>query len=821
MKAVIYARYSSDNQREESIEGQLRECMAYCKKNDITVLRTYIDRAMSAKTDHRPDFQRMIKDSAKGLFDVIIVWKLDRFARNRYDSAHYKAQLRKYGVKVLSATENISDGPEGIILESMLEGMAEYYSAELSEKVIRGHTENALKCKYNGGTPTFGYIIDKDMQYQIDPCTAPAVLEMFTMYDKGATMKEIVAYMSERGVTTVRGKKIDLNFMARLLKNRKYIGEYSYRHIVTPNGIPAIVPQDLFDRVQQRLAVNRKAPARHKAEDDYLLTTKLFCGTCGAMMVGESGTSSSKGRKYHYYRCVNTKKHRACDAKHKTVRKLPLENAVVNAVMAKIMDDNFAEYVADAVMDIQSRESSVLPALRKQLEEAESGITNMLNAIQMGIINASTKQRLDELEERKKDIELQIIQEEMKHPAVSREDVIYFVCRFRSLDTSKLDARRRLIDSFVNAVTIFDDYILITFNYKEGETRIDFADIESSDLQSVGGPKRKTVKCQSLHGFSCIPNGLRLFFLRNIRSVLFRFFLCFKSKLLTGFLCPNEKPASPVVQFRLRRRRVRILFSLLHVHKPLLHHQRHLFPGGKATGPGPVGDAGGLGLLQAGLGPVAGRQLVPLCLGGGQLLPDDGAHLLFRQIPFAPLHRRRNSGPKIVHADPVPAPPVHHVGVVGRNAPGIALAVAQHHPVGLWVQMIELTQIRRQLHGGLIRRPKIALVSQVVLADLKGNVGVVAAAPAVPPTHIPGQGLIGTHRAVRRLADHGVDAGPHAALIPVPAAGCAQPPVIRGEIPPEPRVVGPRAVDHHPTGPDGPSPKVTVVVGQQGLVQPH
>ena len=428
---------------------------------------------------------------------------------------------------MLSATENISDGPEGIILESMLEGMAEYYSAELSEKVIRGHTENALKSKYNGGTPTFGYVIDKDMQYQIDPRTAPAVLEMFTMYDKGATMKEIVAYMSERGVTTVRGKKIDLNFMARLLKNRKYIGEYSYRHIVTPNGIPAIVPQDLFDRVQQRLAVNRKAPARHKAEDDYLLTTKLFCGTCGAMMVGESGTSSSKGRKYHYYRCVNTKKHRACDAKHKTVRKLPLENAVVNAVMAKIMDDNFVEYVADAVMDIQSRESSVLPALRKQLEEAESGITNMLNAIQMGIINASTKQRLDELEERKKDIELQIIQEEMKHPAVSREDVIYFVCRFRSLDTSKLDARRRLIDSFVNAVTIFDDYILITFNYKEGETRIDFADIESSDLQSVGGPA-KSLENVSFQGF----------------------FATFKSKTCSAKMRENSKSAQKSAQLR-------------------------------------------------------------------------------------------------------------------------------------------------------------------------------------------------------------------------------------------------------------------------------
>ena len=206
------------------------------------------------------------------------------------------------------------------------------------------------------------------------------------------------------------------------------------------------------------------------------------------MMVGESGTSASKGRKYHYYRCVNTKKQKSCNAKHKSIRKTPIENAVVNAVMAKVMDDNFVEYIADTVMDIQTRESSVLPALRHQLEETERGITNMLNAIQMGIINASTKQRLDELEDRKADIELQIIQEEMKHPMLTREDVTYWICRFRTLDVSKLEERRRLIDSFVNSVTVFDDYILITFNYKEGEERLDFTDIESSDLQSVGGP---------------------------------------------------------------------------------------------------------------------------------------------------------------------------------------------------------------------------------------------------------------------------------------------------------------------------------------------
>ena len=487
---VIYARYSSDNQREESIEGQLRECRAYAERNDMKIIGSYIDRALSAKTDARPQFQKMIQDSNAHRFQFVLVWKLDRFSRNRFDSAYYKRALSKNNVKVISATEPISNTPEGIMLESMLEGMAEYYSAELSEKVIRGHTENALKCKYNGGTPTFGFIIDKEKCYQIDPHTAPVVLESFTRYANGATMKEVMQYLVESGFTTVRGRKIDLNFIARLLKNRKYIGEYSYRHIVTPGGIPAIVPQDLFDRVQQRLETNRKAPARHKAEDDYLLTTKLFCGTCGAMMVGESGTSASKGRKYHYYRCVNTKKHKTCAAKHKSVRKLPLENAVVNATMAKVMNDDFVEYIADAVMDLQGKESSELPALRQQLAETERGIENMLNAIQMGIINQSTKQRLDELEERKKEIELHIIQEEIKKPMLSREDVTFWICRFRKLDVSKLDERRRLIDSFVNSVTIFDDHILITFNYKEGETRLDFKDIESSDLQSVGGPCR-------------------------------------------------------------------------------------------------------------------------------------------------------------------------------------------------------------------------------------------------------------------------------------------------------------------------------------------
>ena len=243
MTGAIYARYSSDNQREESIDGQLRECKAFAAKNDIQIVGTYIDRALSAKTDNRPDFQRMIKDSEKHTFDVIIVWKLDRFARNRYDSAHYKAILMRNDVRVVSATEAISQGAEGIILESVLEGMAEYYSAELSEKVIRGQTENAYKCKFNGGTIPFGYIIDKENNFQLNPETAPFVLSAYEMYDDGKTMSEIAENFNSKGLRNTRGTKFNINAISKILRNRRYIGEYKYRDITIPDGIPAIVPK--------------------------------------------------------------------------------------------------------------------------------------------------------------------------------------------------------------------------------------------------------------------------------------------------------------------------------------------------------------------------------------------------------------------------------------------------------------------------------------------------------------------------------------------------------------------------------------------------
>ena len=231
MRGVIYARYSSDNQREESIEGQIRENTAYADKNGITIVGHYIDRALSAKTDNRPEFQRMINDSAKKKFDVVIVWKLDRFSRNRYDSAKYKAMLRKNDVKVVSATESISEGAEGIILESVLEGMAEYYSADLAEKVSRGMTENALKARFNGGQIPLGFVIDDEHHYQIDPEKAPLVIEMFRRYAGGESITDIIEDLNARGIRTSQGNRFNKNSLARIFANRRYIGEYAYKGI--------------------------------------------------------------------------------------------------------------------------------------------------------------------------------------------------------------------------------------------------------------------------------------------------------------------------------------------------------------------------------------------------------------------------------------------------------------------------------------------------------------------------------------------------------------------------------------------------------------
>ncbi|WP_329607185.1 recombinase family protein [Faecalibacterium prausnitzii] len=484
MTAVIYARYSSDNQREESIEGQIRECTAYAEKNGITVVKHYIDRALSAKTDNRPDFQQMIKDSEKRLFDIVLVWKLDRFARNRYDSAHYEYQLERNHVKLVSATEPISDSPAGIMVKSMLTGMAEYYSAELSEKVVRGMTENVLKGKYNGGTIPIGFKVDEEKFFQVDPLKALFVVEAFQRYNDGATMKELMNWLNDSGVTTNRNQKFTYNSVQTLLTNKRYIGENHFKDIVMPDSIPAIVDKDLFEEVQLKIKKNSRAPAHHKAEDDYLLTTKLFCGMCGAMMFGECGTGRNKVV-HHYYKCATAKRFKTC--KKKTVRKEWLEDLVIAETMKLIQDDAVIDAIVAEVMELQDQENTTLPLLEKQMREVENGIENMLNAIQAGVLTNSTKSRLEKLEAQQKELEVRIAEEKIARPRLSENQVRFWLTRFRKLDPNVKSHRETLINTFVNAVYLYDEKVLITFNYKDGTKTITFDEIAAKDAPEGNG----------------------------------------------------------------------------------------------------------------------------------------------------------------------------------------------------------------------------------------------------------------------------------------------------------------------------------------------
>ena len=246
---------------------------------------------------------------------------------------------------------------------------------------------------------------------------------------------------------------------------------------------------NLFNKVQEKLAKNKKAPARHKAEESYLLTTKLYCGKCGALMFGESGVSHT-GKMYTYYKCAAAKKKKTCDKK--AVRKQWLEDLVVNETMKLVEDDASMNAIIAKVMELQNQESADLPIYEKQLKETEVGITNMLNAIQMGILTSSTKERLEALEEQRKELQARIAEERLAKPKMKEEFVRFWLLRFRKLDMTQPEQRQALVDTFINAIYLYDDKVLITFNYKEGTETITFGEAvkaeKSSDMSARGAP---------------------------------------------------------------------------------------------------------------------------------------------------------------------------------------------------------------------------------------------------------------------------------------------------------------------------------------------
>ncbi|MFT3952742.1 MAG: recombinase family protein [Oscillospiraceae bacterium] len=485
MNAVIYARYSpGPQQTETSIEGQLRECSAYAKKLGITIVNTYTDSAQSGHTDNRLEFQKMLRDSKSGLFDAVIVWKVNRFGRNREEIIFNKVRLKKNGVKVLYAAESIPEGKDGVLLESLLEGLAEYQWHSIREDVIRGMREGAFNCKYNGAGLALGFAVDSEKHYQIDPDNAEIVRQIFRMYDGGDSVTNIIGYLNSRGVKTSRGNPFSHMGIARILQNQQYIGVYRWQDISILDGIPKIVDPELFERVQERMNKRKKAPARPRM-DDFLLTSKLFCGNCQGAMAGDSGTGKS-GRKWYYYTCLHRKRNHTCDKR--SVKKDDLENLVVKTTAEYILRDDMIDYIADLVMTTQENElndTSMLEYYEKQLRETETAIKNIMRAIEQGIITSTTRDRLVELEESKRIIAVEIAKEQIVHPKFEKDQIVFYLESFRGGDVDDKEYQRKIIDTFVHKIILYDGKIVITFNYSgtDNEVSVDMIDKSAADAE--------------------------------------------------------------------------------------------------------------------------------------------------------------------------------------------------------------------------------------------------------------------------------------------------------------------------------------------------
>ena len=466
-KAVVYARYSSHNQREESIEGQLRDAYAYAERNGYDIIAEYADQAKSGKSDQRPEFQRMLKDAEKKQFTVVLVWKQDRFMRNRYESATDKMKLKKNGVRVVSVMESISDTPEGIIMEGLLESMAEYYSANLSQNIKRGMRENLQKGKLSGHPAPYGYKLADGKLLQ-DETAAPIVRYIFEEYASGKTKKEIFDVLRARGVKSPKGRELSASSYAKLLENPAYCGKVVQMGIEVDCVPDPIISEELFLRVQERVKARKRAPAASKAKEEYLLQGKCFCGLCGSTMAGECGYGNH-GIMYHYYSCHARKKHRRC-SKHNE-RKEALEDLVVRAGVQFIRGEASLDLIADAVVASYEKEygTKQIADLERQHNRIECDLNNVIDAIAQtpAFAQARLIERLSQMEKKRDEIQKEIAQLKLSQPLrLTKDEIKDWLRKFSAGDVRDPDFRRWVVDVLISAVYVYDDKIVVFYSLR-------------------------------------------------------------------------------------------------------------------------------------------------------------------------------------------------------------------------------------------------------------------------------------------------------------------------------------------------------------------
>ena len=502
--AIIYARYSSHNQRDVSIEQQIEACRKHAAELGLTITDTYEDRAISGRTDNRPAFQRMMRDAEDGKFQYVLAWKSNRMGRNMMQAMVNESRLMDCGVKVFYAEEDFDDSAAGrFALRSMM-NVNQFYSDNLAEDVRRGLMDNASKCMANGRQP-LGYKRGEGGKVVVDEPAAAIVREIYTRIASGEMFMDIARDLNRRGIKTQSGSEWNKSSFKVLCRNERYRGIYIYGDTRIEGGIPPIVDDVLWYKVQEVLKVKKSKNRHHcPSDEDYLLTGKLRCGKCGGYMIGMSGRSKTGGV-HHYYACQNRRVGHTCDKKN--IRRDVVEPAVAQAIKQYCLTDDAIEWITDQTIAYWEDEDRKLQidSIENDLSAVQSSISNVMKAIEMGVITETTRDRLIELERQQTDLKskLALAKEEIVH--VDRKDLISSLLAFRHGNVHDRAYQEKLFNAFLIAVYVYDDdHLKLVFNsfgkddtvnialdLGENDDNSGLSDVsKSSPILSNGQPKR-------------------------------------------------------------------------------------------------------------------------------------------------------------------------------------------------------------------------------------------------------------------------------------------------------------------------------------------
>lgn len=470
--AAIYARFSSDSQREESIEIQVDHCTEFIEKQGWLLGEIYADYGKTGRNDNRPGFQRCMSDALTHNFDILVVYKLDRFARNIEISQRYKRELQLASVRLISVREGESnnDSPESFLFSGMFDLYADYYSRELSVKVREGIAKNASEHKASG-MRRFGHAVDENDHFIIDPKTGPYVKEMFDLYIDGKTSPEIARIMNEKGVLSTRGSKWTGSMILKVLKNPAYMGTYSYAGKVEEDVIPAIIDKGVFYMVQEMIEHNDKSK-RVRNKSEFVLSRKLYCLDCGAGMSGTSGKGRG-GKKYRYYTCG--RKHEGCGERLSADK---LEQVVVDAIRDLLDDGDVLASMARDVIEYAATVPDKTQEFAAELKERLRERDKITDSIMKGVPPETLAKKATEVEERITWLEEKIKIEKLRHtkpPTVlDMEETLHRVVN----NINKTPERTLLfVTSFVDKVYANKDDVVIVFSFRPSEKELSFEDI--------------------------------------------------------------------------------------------------------------------------------------------------------------------------------------------------------------------------------------------------------------------------------------------------------------------------------------------------------